>query len=206
MENSQRPKLLCLGMYIFSLQWMLTHQQGNVALKGKATQSSLAFMYYARLAIDGNRASNIQSLSCTHTLVEDNPWWRVDLLAVHDIKNVTITNRRDCCSQRINGAEIRIGNSLLNNGNDNPRCVIISSIPGGASVNYNCTMRGRYVNLIIPGVDKVTTLCEVEVYGFPVPPIRMPLLRLKFNSSEDLTNSNMRDKVLQKVGVCENVQ
>ncbi|KAL0166467.1 hypothetical protein M9458_038311, partial [Cirrhinus mrigala] len=30
-----------------------------------------------------------------------------------------ITNRGDCCPERINGAQIRIGNSLENNGNNN---------------------------------------------------------------------------------------
>ncbi|KAK3505650.1 hypothetical protein QTP70_020824 [Hemibagrus guttatus] len=45
------------------------------------------------------------------------------------------------------------------------RCVIIPSMPAGASVNYTCNMRGRYVNVIIPNVNQYLTLCEVEVYG-----------------------------------------
>ncbi|XP_060772944.1 fucolectin-like [Neoarius graeffei] len=200
MGNSQRPVLLCLGICIFSLQWILTHQQSNVALSGIATQSSTYNnKYYAYLANDGNRASHFSSYSCTTTNPEDNPWWRVDLLAVYDIRNVTITNRGDCCPERINGAEIHIGNSLVNNGNNNPRCVIISSIPAGASENYMCNMKGRFMNIIIPKVSQFLTLCEVEVYGFPVPVNKTAFLRLKFNSSEDLTNSNVKDKVLQKM-------
>ncbi|XP_053087058.1 fucolectin-like isoform X2 [Pangasianodon hypophthalmus] len=232
METSQRPMLVFLGICIFSLQWILTHQQVNVALGRKATQSSLyGNYYYAYFATDGNRASHLLSYSCSCTNIENNPWWRVDLLAVYDISTVVVTNRGDCCPERINGAEIHIGNSLVNNGNNNPRCVVISSIPAGASAKYICNMRGRYVNIIIPNVNQFLTLCEVEVYGRPgytfifksqfhinlksnrfhnscktstlltffVVLTKTAFLRLKFNSSEDLINPIMRDKVLQKM-------
>ncbi|KAK3507041.1 hypothetical protein QTP70_001587 [Hemibagrus guttatus] len=78
------------------------------------------------------------------------------------------------------------------------RCVIIPSMPAGASVNYTCNMRGRYVNVIIPNVNQYLTLCEVEVYGVPVPVFKKAFLRIKFNSREDLSNPTLRDKVLQK--------
>ncbi|XP_060772942.1 fucolectin-like [Neoarius graeffei] len=154
--------------------------------------------FYASRAIDGNRASSLSSGSCAHTNLNYNPWWRVDLLGVYDIKNVIITNRGDGYAERINGVEIHIGNSIVNNGNNNPRCVVISSIPAGASENYICNMRGRYVNMIAPNVSRYLNFCEVEVYGFPVL-AKTAFLRLKFNSSEDLTKSTMRDNVLQKM-------
>ncbi|XP_046698551.1 uncharacterized protein LOC124381178 [Silurus meridionalis] len=171
----------------------------NVALRGIATQSSLFSTYGAFFAIDGSRASNFVSSSCAHTNGQYNAWWRVDLLAVYDISNVIITNRGDAVPTRINGAEIHIGNSLINNGNNNPRCVVISTIPAGASVSYNCNMRGRYVNIIIPNIFQYLTLCEVEVYGTPVPVTKKTFLRLKFNSSEDLNNPSTRDKVFEKL-------
>ncbi|KAL0166468.1 hypothetical protein M9458_038312, partial [Cirrhinus mrigala] len=65
-----------------------------------------------------NRESNYKLGSCTHT-AKDDPWWRVDLKTAYKIARVSITNRGDCCPERINGAQIRIGNSLKNNGNDN---------------------------------------------------------------------------------------
>ncbi|XP_047009558.2 fucolectin-like [Ictalurus punctatus] len=205
MENSQRPMLQFLGICIFSLQWMLTHEEVNVALGGIATQSSVfSNSFPADLAIDGNRGSNLVFQSCTHTDTDYNPWWRVDLLAVYDISSVIITNRWDVAPERINGAEIHIGNSLVNNGNNNPRCVVISSIPAGVSANYTCKMRGRYVNINIPHVRGYLTLCEVEVYGVQVYS-KSAFLRLKFNSSEDLTNPTVRDNVLQKV-ISANVQ
>ncbi|XP_026995064.2 fucolectin-like [Tachysurus fulvidraco] len=205
MNNSQRSMPLFLGIYIFSMLWKLTYMQVDLALGGKATQSSSYFFYAASYAIDSNKETNAYSHPCASTNLENSPWWRVDLLAVYDISNVIITNRGDCCPERINGAEIHIGNSLINNGNNNPRCVVISSIPAGASVSYTCNMQGRYVNVIIPGPSHFLTLCEVEVYGVQVPVTKKAFLRLKFNSSQDLSNPIMRDKVLQKVCVCENV-
>ncbi|XP_047672314.1 fucolectin-like [Tachysurus fulvidraco] len=199
MENSQRPMRLYLGICILSLQWILTYQQVNVALRGIATQSSLFDYNYASFAIDGNRNSDLSASSCTHTNGDYGPWWRVDLLAVYDISNVIITNRGDACADRINGAEIHIGNSLINNGNNNPRCVVIPSMPAGASINYTCNMQGRYVNVIIPNIAQYLTVCEVEVYGVPVPVFKRAFLRIKFNSIEDLSNPTMRDNILQKV-------
>lgn len=101
---------------------MLFSHPVNVALGGIAKQSSIYGNYYsANLAIDDNTASNFGLNSCACTNNDYNAWWRVDLLAVYDISNVIITNRGDCCPERMNGAEIRIGNSLVNNGNSNPR-------------------------------------------------------------------------------------
>ncbi|XP_060720306.1 fucolectin-like [Tachysurus vachellii] len=199
MENSQRPMLLFLGIYIFSMQWILAHQQVNVALGGIATQSSVYLDCTASLAIDGIKETNAFAHSCTHTNTESNPWWRLDLLAVYDISNVIITNRGDCCPERINGAEIHIGNSLINNGNNNPSCDVIASMPAGASVNYTCNMQGRYVNVFIPIAGQILTICEVEVYGVAVPVSKKPFLKLKFNSNEDLRNPTVRDTILQKI-------
>ncbi len=72
----------------------------------------------AQNAVDGNTESDYMLGSCTHT-VGDDPWWRVDLKEVHKVTRVIITNRGDCCEERIVGAQIRIGNSLENNGNNN---------------------------------------------------------------------------------------
>ncbi|KAL0189898.1 hypothetical protein M9458_016997, partial [Cirrhinus mrigala] len=85
----------------------------NIAINGKAAQSS-TLRYEANIATDDN------NFHCTHTETETNPWWRLDLRDLQTVIEVIITNRIDCCFEQINGAEIRIGNSLENNGNDNP--------------------------------------------------------------------------------------
>ncbi|XP_062320749.1 fucolectin-4-like [Osmerus eperlanus] len=87
-------------------------------------------------------------------------------MAIHKVSYITITNREDCCVWRLDGAQILVGNSLQNNGNNNPVCVAISSIPAGDSVTFQCNgMEGRYVNIIRPGCFKILSVCEVEVYG-----------------------------------------
>uniref|UniRef100_A0A672PIG6 Fucolectin tachylectin-4 pentraxin-1 domain-containing protein n=1 Tax=Sinocyclocheilus grahami TaxID=75366 RepID=A0A672PIG6_SINGR len=122
-------------------------------MHGKAEQSS-TLRYEANTAIDDN------DFHCTHTETETNPWWRLDMMDLQIIQEVIITNRMDCCFEQINGAEIRIGNSLENNGNNNP------IIPAGASYSYSCPdMVGRYVNVVIPQETRFLALCEVEVYG-----------------------------------------
>uniref|UniRef100_A0A673HFY0 Fucolectin tachylectin-4 pentraxin-1 domain-containing protein n=1 Tax=Sinocyclocheilus rhinocerous TaxID=307959 RepID=A0A673HFY0_9TELE len=132
----------------------------NIAIKGKAVQSSICYLK-AQIAIDDS------DFYCTHTETKTNPW-RLDMTALQIIQEVIITNRMDCCFEQINGSEIseiRIGNSLENFGNNNPICAVIASIPAGASYSYLCPdMEGRYVNIVIPGDDKFLTLCEVEVY------------------------------------------
>ncbi|XP_051263507.1 fucolectin-7 [Dicentrarchus labrax] len=137
----------------------------NLALQGKATQSSLYEFGIAYNAIDGNQANNWIKASCSHTNKEMNPWWRLDLRKTHRVFSVKVTNR-DSYEQRINGAEIRIGDSLDNNGNNNHRCAVITSIPASATTEFQCNgMDGRYVNIVIPGKEEYLTLCEVEVYG-----------------------------------------
>uniref|UniRef100_A0A3P8N903 C-type lectin domain-containing protein n=1 Tax=Astatotilapia calliptera TaxID=8154 RepID=A0A3P8N903_ASTCA len=143
----------------------------NVALKGEATQSSTLSFATASKAIDGRRNSFYSNGFCSHTAEDEtNPWWRVDLQRSFTITAVKVTNRGDCCAERLDGAEIRIGNSLENNGNNNPRCASISHIKVGKTYTYRCdggSMEGRFVNVFLPGQKKTLTLCEVEVYAAP---------------------------------------
>uniref|UniRef100_A0A8P4G2N9 F5/8 type C domain-containing protein n=1 Tax=Dicentrarchus labrax TaxID=13489 RepID=A0A8P4G2N9_DICLA len=137
----------------------------NLALQGKASQSSLHSTGIAYNAIDGNRASFWNQGSCSHTAHDFNAWWRLDLGKTHKVFSVSITNYRNY-PLRIRGAEIRIGDSLENNGNNNPRCAVVSSITGGFTETYQCNgMDGRYVNVVVPGRNEYLSLCEVEVYG-----------------------------------------
>ncbi|KAL7835762.1 hypothetical protein SRHO_G00281090 [Serrasalmus rhombeus] len=148
----------------------------NLALYGKATQSSLignpwGALGHAYNAIDGNIDSDYNHGSCAATETQENPWWRLDLLDEYTVTSITITNRRDCCSDRINGAEIHIGNTLLNNGNINPLAGVISGILAGfpKTFKFEKGIPGRYVNVFLPGHNLSLVLCEVEVFGYPTP-------------------------------------
>uniref|UniRef100_A0AAZ1XKW8 Fucolectin tachylectin-4 pentraxin-1 domain-containing protein n=1 Tax=Oreochromis aureus TaxID=47969 RepID=A0AAZ1XKW8_OREAU len=138
---------------------------------GEATQSSTLSFATASKAIDGRRISFYSNGFCSHTAEDEtDPWWRVDLQRSFTITAVKVTNRGDCCAERLDGAEIRIGNSLENNGNNNPRCASISHIKAGKTYTFQCdggSMEGRFVNVFLPGQKKTLTLCEVEVYAAP---------------------------------------
>ncbi|XP_069584588.1 fucolectin-5-like [Ranitomeya imitator] len=138
----------------------------NLALHGRATQSSIltdltfGYLSMATSAIDGNQDT------CSHTDNEVSPWWRVDLLSSYRIKNITITTRKDCCEEQLNGAEILVGDSLANVGNNNPRCAVVTGIPRGGSQTFQCNnMVGRYVNVVLRGRSEYLSLCEVKVFG-----------------------------------------
>ncbi|XP_056318529.1 fucolectin-5-like [Danio aesculapii] len=143
---------------VLGMQDMTTDQQ-DLALRGKAVQSS-SFATPPKLAIDGH------STSCIHTKIETNPWWRLDLMNSFSIGRVVFTNRVDCCPELIDGAQILIGDSLENNGNNNSKCAEISGLSAGQSVSYSCGgLQGRYLNVFIPGDSKNLTLCELTVYS-----------------------------------------
>uniref|UniRef100_A0AAZ1WX81 Fucolectin tachylectin-4 pentraxin-1 domain-containing protein n=1 Tax=Oreochromis aureus TaxID=47969 RepID=A0AAZ1WX81_OREAU len=139
----------------------------NVALKKPTVQSSTSSPpFLSSKAVDGYKNGNIRGAGFSHTKEETNPWWRVDLLAVYKVNAVTIINRQDCCSERILGVEIRIGDSLDQSGNQNPRCGIIESLDGTPTYTFHCNeMEGRYINVFMPAPLRVLTLCEVEVFA-----------------------------------------
>lgn len=82
-----------------------------------ATQSSTHASWSAEKAVDGIKNS---WTSCSSTEYATNPFWRLDLLKTYRVHRVVVTNRIDCCPEQTSGAEIRVGNSLKNDGNDNP--------------------------------------------------------------------------------------
>ncbi|XP_042615342.1 fucolectin-7-like isoform X1 [Cyprinus carpio] len=150
---------LCTGLCVADLK-------GNLALNARVVQSSLGHPQgVAEHAVDGNRDSNYAKGSCTHTTAEFNPWWRADLGNVYSISNVSITNRGDCCKERLRGAQIRIGNKLENNGNNNELAATVLTVPDGTVTFVFEPVNGRYVNIFLPGNDEILTLCEVEVFA-----------------------------------------
>ncbi|XP_056599359.1 fucolectin-like [Triplophysa dalaica] len=198
MEKLYRCLLILLGLLL--VQEKANATEGNVALDGVATQSSTFEVWSADRGIDGNRGLLQQYSGCSETAPgNSNPWWRLDLRDVYCVNRVVVTSRYDCCPERVNRAEIRIGNSLENNGNNNPLCAVIPGIPAGQSYNYPCGgMVGRYVNVFLPGNEKILTLCEVEVYVEEICKQRTAV-KMGFSSKEDLTDFTIREKILQQL-------
>ncbi|XP_073714956.1 fucolectin-like [Misgurnus anguillicaudatus] len=166
----------------------------NIARKGTVIQPSTYNTRVAKNAIDGIRYGSVEAY-CSCTGLEATPWWRLDLLDYYT-STIIITARSDGYFGETNGAEIRIGNSLENNGNNNPICGVVSGVTGSTSTfSYACDgMEGRYVNVILPGPGHLT-VCEMEVYGKRV--LKKSILRLKFLSRVDA--AALSDKILSQL-------
>ena len=68
----------------------------NIAVKGKARQSSTAFNGPASLAIDGNTNGLYnEAKSTTHTAEDQDPWWEVDLGSASRVDKIVLWNRTD---------------------------------------------------------------------------------------------------------------
>uniref|UniRef100_A0A671RWP5 Fucolectin tachylectin-4 pentraxin-1 domain-containing protein n=1 Tax=Sinocyclocheilus anshuiensis TaxID=1608454 RepID=A0A671RWP5_9TELE len=172
----------------------------NRAIGGATIQSSTSADWIAEKAIDGNRGLQQLHTGCSSTLNENNPWWRLDLRDVYRVSEVVITNRKDCCAEQINGAEIHIGNSLENNGTNNPICAVIPDIPAGESNNYSCDgLDGRYMIIHIPGDWKILTLCEVEVYGYLAENLAVAGAAIQSSTSADWFAEKAIDRGLQQL-------
>ena len=63
----------------------------NVALGGIAWQISTYGGYNASRAIDGNNGSNLAT--CSHTSIEDKPFWALDLETWVHVAYLKFTNR-----------------------------------------------------------------------------------------------------------------
>ncbi|XP_075125452.1 fucolectin-1-like [Leptodactylus fuscus] len=137
----------------------------NIALHGRATQSTVYSGTTSAInAIDGNLDTDYSRGSCSWTTAEVSPWWRVDLLRPYKISQIAITNS----GAWLDGAKLLVGNSLENNGNSNPICAEINSIPDGGTKTFQCNyMVGRYVNIFLEEKHNYLQVCEVEIFGVP---------------------------------------
>jgi hypothetical protein len=134
----------------------------EIAAGKPCTMSSPSYGTQGKEAVDGNTATNWGSGSCTHTARVQQPWWRVDLQNRHTVANVKVWNRGDCCGTRLNGFEVRVGDTQDVKG---PRCGETHSIGQGKSKKVDCGNKvGRYVTVDMPRKEYLT-LCEVKVYG-----------------------------------------
>ncbi|KAA0722783.1 Fucolectin-5 Precursor [Triplophysa tibetana] len=169
----------------------------NLAVKGTVAQSSIRSTWFSQNAIDGVRYGSEPDTGsyCSATTSQSDPWWRLDLLDYYDINTVIITAYNGYLNAA-SGAEIRVGNSLDNNGNNNPTCAVTSGLLAGQTISYSCHgMEGRYVNLVMTGRTSYLVLCEVEVYGAVHK--KRTFLRLKFSSSGDVAAES--DQILQQL-------
>ena len=146
----------------------------NLAPGKLATQSSTLAGYPSAgpgSAVDGNADGNFSDRSVTHTNLDSNAWWQMDLGASAAVNTIVIWNRTDCCSERLNDYWVFVSDTpflptdtpttLQNRAGTfashqaaapNPFTVI----PAGA--------QGRYVRVQLSGTNNLS-LAEVQVFG-----------------------------------------
>ncbi len=81
----------------------------NLALKKKATQSTVGYSGVASRAVDGNTDGNYLNESVTHTEAnQDNPWWEVDLGKMVNLEEIILYNRTNGHGDRLDGFTLKI--------------------------------------------------------------------------------------------------
>ncbi|XP_072023619.1 uncharacterized protein [Amphiura filiformis] len=125
----------------------------------------------AARAIDGDDNPNWGGGTCSHTEPDQNgeQWWAVDLGENTNkcITRVIIRNRADCCSDRIAGAQVRVGNS--DTYGENALCDVVEDeqATAGADITVTCVNPrcGRYISIHQDEGERILTLCEVWAFS-----------------------------------------
>jgi subtilisin family serine protease len=155
----------------------------NLAVGKSATQSSTLLGYgssAAGNAVDGNTNGNFSNGSVTHTNYDANAWWQVDLGSSSSVTSVVISNRTDCCADRLSDYWIFVSDTAFGPA-DTPatlqgRAGTWSShqttIPNPSST-IPVNAQGRYVRVQL-GNSNYLSLAEVQVTGTPGNPIPPP--------------------------------
>ncbi|XP_027041698.1 uncharacterized protein LOC113669819 [Pocillopora damicornis] len=113
----------------------------------------------AALAVEGTTGR------CAVTSLLTDPWWRVDLGKSYSVDVANITSGANGLAD----FEIRIGNSLDNEGNSNQKCGGPYTMTSSQEKSFDCTpgVRGRYVDIRIAGKNKKLDICAVSVNPNP---------------------------------------
>lgn len=104
---------------------------------------------------------------CSHT--SDSPgtmsaWWEFTFNFKVVVESIKIFNRRDCCSERLSNADIKIYDEKRLN---YQQCTNVGNMAYVWEKNFNCTkpLIGKGVRLQHKNVMGIITLCEVDIYG-----------------------------------------
>ncbi|MBO9664005.1 PA14 domain-containing protein [Dokdonella sp.] len=144
----------------------------GVAVGKPASQSSTAYDGNASRAVDGNTNGVFTDGSVTHTASSYQPWWQVDLGSVHDLTQIKVWNRTDCCAERLAKFRVFVSDSpftstslfwtTYQSGVGN--YAFSGTVNGSATFNVNRS--GRYVRVQLEGTNPLS-LAEVQVLGTP---------------------------------------
>ncbi|XP_071090052.1 fucolectin-3-like [Haliotis cracherodii] len=148
----------------------------NLALNKPTEQSSLYKTWTSDLAVDGQNGTNSEARQCAHVAEAKGvvEWWQVDLQQTFSVLTVSITNRGDCCHERLTNftVEVHTSDPMTSNNTGLQVCYLHEGTFGsGLTVDLTCAVNtiGRYVRIVkYNSGDDPLTLCEVAVKGAPV--------------------------------------
>jgi hypothetical protein len=146
----------------------------NLSQGRTATQSSTLAGYAgaaAASAVDGTTDGNFLNSSVTATNAENNAWWQVDLGASASISAITIWNRTDCCTTRLNDYWVFVSDTPFL-ATDTPATLQFragtwsshQTTAPGPSATIPAAAQGRYVRVQLNGINFLS-LAEVQVFG-----------------------------------------
>jgi hypothetical protein len=144
----------------------------NVAVGKAATQSSTLSGAGPGAAVDGILDGNFFDGSVTHTNLETNAWWQVDLGASTAIGSIVVWNRTDCCSTRLNDYWVFVSDTPFLP-TDTPFTLQSrpgtfnshqTTVPSPSTTIQIVGAQGRYVRVQLTGTNYLS-LAEVQVIG-----------------------------------------
>nr|XP_006824441.1 PREDICTED: fucolectin-6-like [Saccoglossus kowalevskii] len=142
----------------------------NIAIGKPTEQSSTDWHAESRKAVDGDSDGEFCHGSCTLTKIEFDPWWKTNLLKSRSVYSISLKNREDCCSMRLAGAEIRVGNNEMFHENQLCGTVTSEMVNHGSVIDIQCNddgapIEGQFVSVQVKSKRGALSLCEVEVYA-----------------------------------------
>jgi hypothetical protein len=178
-STSQQSGTFTVGNQSFSITQSAavatpTPSSPDLALNQPATQSSTYDPGFtdASNAVDGNTDGAYADGSVSHTELDQNAWWQVDLGAPAAINTIVIWNRTDCCGARLSDYWVFVSDTPFLD-TDTPttlqnRAGTWSSHqtvePNPSSILTVPAAQGRYVRVQLSGANYLS-LAEVQVYG-----------------------------------------
>ena len=120
-------------------------------------------------AVDGDKNGDYwHGWTCTRTMWQYQPWWKVNLRNDFIVDRVVVWNRADCCADRLNDVLVEVGHNDLGRFHTAAACGSRVARPGRMTEVRCGSARGNAVRVSLAGAG-ILTLCEVEVFGVPVP-------------------------------------
>jgi hypothetical protein len=171
-QTQTHPGVTVTGGAITPLNFSLNPVPTNLALNQSTLQSSTAWGGVSSRAVDGNTSGNWSENSVTHTVVENQPWWQVDLATIHFIQTVHLWNRTDCCGEALTDFYVFVSDEPFVStdvGALQSQSGVTSyhiSGTGGVPTAIAVGRTGRYLRVQLGGNDRLS-LAEVQVWGTP---------------------------------------